>query len=389
MRRRPDFWQVDTFAGVQIFIVCAACVVLVCSAHLRQMFRALRGRPAVALLAYYVFAALSAVWSPHMEYSLYMAGEALVLSVLTLTLMSQVPSRTGGERVCLAMIAVIMMVLYVPRAMAKGTIMVHTNQYTVCAMMLFCYAFAEYHNAKGARRIWLLVCWGAGLLGLIAGTSTGSNIAAVMGVLSLSLVRADLRHRTVLVALCLGVVIFVAGLSIQGVGDIFAPGKGWEGVATGQNRMPLWEVIVGGVKEHPLLGFGFGVGTKVYSATAVNRYITGAHNTILEVLISTGVVGLSVFLIGVAHVLSASYREVLCMRPGSAGVFAATVGAFVNSLSGVPVYGGIWAPVAFAFFFMYGFFEFNVRGTDGNMQGCNSPIPRSHCVDTYRAYMRK
>jgi O-antigen ligase len=196
----------------------------------------------------------------------------------------------------------------------------------------------------------------------------------MVGIGAVALVRADLRRRVALMVLCLGIVAFLAGLSVQGVGDVLAPGKGWEGVATAQNRMPLWQVIIGGVKERPLLGWGFGVGAKTYSVAELNQYVLGAHNLLLEVLLNTGAVGLGIFLVAVAHLLFAVYREALRAQPGSAGVFAATVGALVNGLSGVPVCGTVWVPVAFAFFFMYGFFEFSIRGTGRYMPAEQLPL---------------
>lgn len=372
VRGRLDFSTVDTLAGVQILIVFAILLILlVGEPQVMKVLAALRRRPAFALLAYYIFAAVSAAWSPRMGYSLYMAGEALVLGVLVLTLTSTVPSMDRGEKVFLLVVATIMMMIYVPKAMARGTILIHSNRYTVCAMMLFCYAFAEYHNAKGTRRRWLSAFGGAGFLGLIFGTSTGSNIAAVIGILMVGLIRADLRRRVALVALCLIVVTILAGLSIQDVGDVLAPGKGWEGVARGQNRMSIWKEIPSVVRERPYLGFGFGVGTKV-SGFLASGYVASAHNSILEVLISTGIIGLCIYLIGIVHLLSATYREARRLNPGSAGIFAATVGAIVNSLSGASIWGFTWTQVAFAFFFMYGFFEFSICGAGKKVQEMTS-----------------
>jgi len=368
VRKRLEFSAVDTFAGIQILIVFATLFILmVGEPSVTKILAALRRRPFFAMLAYYIFAALSATWSPRIEYSLYMAFEALVLIVLTLTLTSTAKSMERGERVFLSVVATIMMMIYLPRAIVTGTLLWHTNSYSICAMMLFCYAFAEYQNARGARRRWLLVFGAAGLLWLILGTSTGSNIAAVVGILSLVIVRKDLLRRVVLVALCLIVVTVVIGISFQYVGDLLAPGKGWEGVAHGANRVSVWEPVLNAVRKHPIRGFGFGIGTKFMDFN-VKQYVTSAHNSILEVLINTGIIGLCIYLIGITRLLFATYRQARLALPGSAGIFAATVGAIVNSMSGAPIFGFTWTHVAFAFFVMYGFFEFSICGTGKKFQ---------------------
>jgi O-antigen ligase len=154
---------------------------------------------------------------------------------------------------------------------------------------------------------WLLLP-GLSLFGLLLGLAA-SRMALVMGLVILAVMVAWLLSRYLLA--CAVLVVSVAGTlflvadprleSLDGVfrkgEEYFSRGESAESMSSLTGRTDLWEAIWASFRESPWRGHGYFVTSKdglldVWTGPA-NRT---AHNVVLQVMVTTGLIGLGLFL---------------------------------------------------------------------------------------------
>jgi O-antigen ligase len=200
-------------------------------------------------------------------------------------------------------------------------------------------------TVRASTRWVLLACVGVLVVGLAATESRGGAVAAAGAFAAALLVMPRQRRRVV-----------AAGLGITLVGALYFATypKGFERITSsdgGSGRADLWQVAWRITAEHPAAGIGLHNFT-VYSPRYVRR--PGAlnnvdliaerphavHNTYLELLTETGVVGLGLFLAVIVASLGAAWKAApIFERRGdqalgtlSRGVFVAAVGVLVAAV---------------------------------------------------------
>jgi len=138
----------------------------------------------------------------------------------------------------------------------------------------------------------LLFCGLVSFVSLCAGTSSSANVAALCGIITIGIARKS-RIRTimifvlvvVLLLLLTGWLSWMKNASLQ----LFFPGKSWDVVATGHGRVHLWQQCWPEIAKRPLLGSGFAAPARLKLGTV------SAHNTFMDILLSTGIIGLVLF----------------------------------------------------------------------------------------------
>ena len=166
---------------------------------------------------------------------------------------------------------------------------------------------------RGRIRVALLACIGVLVLGLGATQSRGGALAAVVALAVALIVMRNHRKPVLITAIAIAAV---------GVGYFSAYPHGWDRMTKsdgGNGRSELWEVAWRITNDHPAAGVGLHNFT-VYSPRYVRE--PGAlknvkliaerphavHNTYLELLTETGVVGLSLLLAAAAASLLAGLK---------------------------------------------------------------------------------
>jgi O-antigen ligase len=166
---------------------------------------------------------------------------------------------------------------------------------------------------RGRVRVALLACIGVLVLGLGATQSRGGAVAAVVAlVVSLIVMR---HHRKP---------VLIAAIGIAAVGVVYfsAYPQGWDRMMKsdgGNGRSELWEVAWRITEDHPVAGVGlhnFTVHSPRYvrepgalkNVKLIAERPHAVHNTYLELLTETGVVGLSLFLVAAAASLLAGLK---------------------------------------------------------------------------------
>jgi O-antigen ligase len=165
----------------------------------------------------------------------------------------------------------------------------------------------------GRVRVLLLACIGVLVLGLGATQSRGGAVAALVAlVVALIVMR---HHRKP---------VLIAAIGIAAVGVVYfsAYPQGWDRMTKsdgGNGRSELWEVAWRITEDHPVAGVGlhnFTVHSPRYvrepgalkNVKLIAERPHAVHNTYLELLTETGVVGLSLFLVAAAASLLAGLK---------------------------------------------------------------------------------
>lgn len=102
---------------------------------------------------------------------------------------------------------------------------------------------------------------------------------------------------------------------IVGIVGYFAAYKSFQRQASNEERYSLWQTAIAAYKEKPVFGWGY-LNFEHHSLEIKNRYGFAkpdygghAHNTILEVMASTGTVGLIAFLIWISFWISDLFKR--------------------------------------------------------------------------------
>jgi O-antigen ligase len=108
-------------------------------------------------------------------------------------------------------------------------------------------------------------------------------------------------------------------------------------LATGTSRTLIWQVVSMLAWQKPLLGWGYG--STVFLLPQYEHYMghaaPHAHNIVLQLWITTGFVGVGLFL------LAASTRFILALARGERTIVALLLFVILNGLTESSAFGGI------------------------------------------------
>ena len=357
-RSETEFADVDVLAAVEIFIVFVVLVTVLVSARVLPLWSKTAGTSVRILFYYYILSAISASWSPLPEYSLYRAFEFIVLLMGVLVALSYAPNFLKAERAILIVSTIVIVFsMYVivnvkglslssdtwQRSLSSDTWQrtLHTNSYSASAAILFCYCLGEYFQSDKNRRKALKWFGLFAFAALALGTSASSNVAATFGVLLV----AVLSRNVMMFVICGFLLILFLSISFLGVIDFdgsvikvaLFPGKTEEQIYSLHGRLAGYKGLLRVFYDSPIIGHGFAV------LTTVKGYVfsNAPHNSLLSVLLGTGLVGMLPVLVYVFRTLRELLKTVIPRRPGSIGCAAAIVTGLVNS-QGMPLVLDEW-----------------------------------------------
>ena len=357
-----DYGYVDNSALIEVVLTGLTGVLLLREQAFGRVLSLSSHSAVGAVLLYYVLGAVSACWSEMPSYSLFRAIEVLIQFMAILVIMFGRRHFASAENTFLIACAIDIALEMLGQVRLNGGVSpdaLHTTSYSQVGLMLFVYCSAEWFECKQVRSRKLIVFGLYGLGALVAGTSSGSNIATVIGLVAMSVILAVRgRMAPVLLALCVGgVLILAAGSRVrteERVMSLLAPNKTREEVESFGYRKGLWENLMVLHKDRPWLGRGF-----IASTRTPDIDVHSAHNAFLQVLLDTGNVGLIVFVLGLLIMINDCCRSVLARVPGSAGFAAAFAGLLAINWSSNSL-GNLWMKPTFAFAFLAGLYTFYV-----------------------------
>lgn len=343
IRRRPgtEFADVDVLAAVEIFIVFVVLFTVLVSARILPLWSKITGTSVRILFFYYILCAVSALWSPLPEYSLYRAFEFITLLMGVLVALSYAPNFLKAERVILiASSIVILFSLYVVIKIRGFSLFLdtwqhawHTNSYSASAAIVFCYCFGEYFGSDRNRKKLLILVGLFAFAALVLGTSSASNVAASFGVLLVIFL-----SRNKIMSIIGGfLLIILLSMTLFGtikfyeplIWTVLFPGKTEADVYSLGGRLGMWENFVKLVVDSPIIGHGYAV----LSTGRGRVFSSSPHNSLFSVLLGTGAIGMFAVLLYGMRTLRELFLTVIPRRPGSVGCAAAIAAGLVNSLA--------------------------------------------------------
>lgn len=361
VRRRDtsEFASVDGSASLAVLIVALLLGLAMINPRTRRVLMDMRRSSAMVLLIYFCIGLLSALWSALPAFSIFRAAEVIAIFITAYILMSRHTNFLEAERTVLRVLLAVTVLSFLQRAINVGISIegLHTNVYTVTAGLGVLYCFGESFGTDKARKKMLRRKALMFLFFLGIGTSVGSNIGVVMGLMVMMMMLGFGRVIILPVLSLLLLVAFLSGAMTDLLTSTVFSGRSIEDLSNLTGRNVLWAAYLDGFAQRPFTGYGFAVGARL--DTFGVRATTNTHNGFLEAILGMGLMGIFVLL----YYVYALIRESLFARrmrvPGAIGMAGGIAMLMVNNNS-KSIIGGAYDPTHVGVFVMLAFFHYCV-----------------------------
>ena len=353
-----DFNQVDSYKLVNIIVTFAMILVLIAMLH-DDVVRVIRnsGSAVKCIIFYYFFCAIVGSFSPSLDYAVFRTFEFLAFFLAIMLIIRKYNDFFHAEKIVLLWVSLILLANFAGHIRLNGWDYLHTNIYSLTAVLLFTYSFGELTSAAGKRKKILIVLSSISLVAVLMGTSTGTNIALVSGIIVLFLLSSSHRRYMLII---IPVLILVCGWnSLLGV---ILGNKTSEQIVNLANRANVWKFSWGLFIQHPFFGYGLNVATREYSSMNLESHILSSHNSYIEALLAGGILGAGVLFFGYFVLLRDLLASVRKRSDGSLGCCAAAVVLLINGIS-TPTIGYTITSPGIAFAFILALFVYHVRSS--------------------------
>ncbi len=366
-RRRDvaNYATVDNAALIEVVLVGIAIVAIFIAPRLKQNLKIVTGSSVGMLLLYYIFCLGSSIWSLNYTFTLFRSVEMISLIMLIILAVSYYENFFLAERVYLylslvsSFFVIIMHLKGVGGQISQSAL--HTNQYSAIAAMAFVYCFGESLNSKKNRRKRFLTTL-AIIFGCITlmGTSATSNVATFIGLMVVFILVRRKSKIVWFLFISIGLLILYAFGNFEGFWtDLLFPGKTEHDIVTLRGRTHLWDTYFSLFYDKPILGYGFAVVSRMGSYFGAIS-TTNTHNGFLEVLLGTGILGMSLFVLWMlrlsGEIMKAYKRHFL----GIVGFIGAFTVAMVNNM-GRSIVGGMFDAPHVLFIVLLSLFVVHIR----------------------------
>ncbi len=249
----------------------------------------------------------------------------------------------------------------------------HTNTYSVCAAVTVCLSLCAYRcNLLPFSKMKYYIF--GGLFCLLLGTSSGSNIAFTCALIFIFSVKNNRFHFSFFIISLLSLfIVYKFGHHI--ILKILFPNKSIESVTTLHGRMHLWSGYIEIWLKRPFIGWGFAVGERGGKAFDF-MYALSAHNGYLSILINTGLIGLSFWLLLFKRLFKSLQRQFIFKSPYAIVVTSAFIIIAINN-SSVPIIGSNWGPLATLAFCLLAFWNLWCENAPKGFYQQNNEQPHS------------
>lgn len=353
-RQGGDFASVDSSAVIDIFLVLCSILLLFVSNRWRYMLTGLRNRSSKWFIGLYFLGVCSSLWSLMPTYSAFRSVQFLSQVLLIFVAVFLQKKGYPSEKKVLIVLVICLLTSFFTTWRGHGYSFsisaLHTNTYSAIAAMMVCYCFGEIISLrKQCRRLY--VVGGIALCFLIVGTSSGSNIATILGLISVALLK---RNTKVLLFVLVFTAILTLTVNKQQVFKAIFPNKSIEQVQTLRGRERLWTMYRERFLQNPLLGEGYAATAKTGGVITYNT-----HNAYIAVICGMGLTGavlMLIWLLTLAREIIISVRQEVSF---SAGCCGALVAGLFNSLT-KSIFGETWGEASLCLIAFLALFAFNV-----------------------------
>ena len=183
----------------------------------------------------------------------------------------------------------------------------------------------------------------SGLFFLLIGTSSASNISFACAVLFIySFKNNHFRSSVFFPSLLLLAATYYSGKRI--IFRIFFPGKSEASVLSLHGRVYLWTGYIQIWLQRPFRGWGFAVGERAGKNFGL-VYALSAHNGYLSILINTGLIGLTFWLVLFKRLVKSLMLQIIFDSPYAIAITSAFIVIAINNNS-IPIFGSKWGPLS-------------------------------------------
>ena len=303
--------------------------------------------------AYYMFAFLTILWrirGSSALYIVYRAGTMLILSAYIYMIFMKYRTALSAFRGLLNYCAALTLLLLIGN-IRSGTL--HTNTYSVCAAVTVCLSLCAYRcNLLPFSEMKYYIL--GGLFCLLIGTSSASNVSFVCALIFIY----SFEHNRFHVSFFFITIIVLFTTYFFGKRYIFKilfPHKSVRNVASISGRMYLWTGYINIWLLRPLQGWGFAVGERAGKSFGF-MYALSAHNGYISILINTGLIGMSFWLILFKRLLKSLLLQIFFESPYAIAIASAFIVIAINNNS-VPIIGSNWGPLSTLAFCLLAFWH--------------------------------
>ena len=216
----------------------------------------------------------------------------------------------------------------------------HTNSYSFSAMLGTIMSYGLMRNYKMKNIHYFFI---ANLFAMVLGTSSGTYIAFICGVLVMF--STNKKGVKIIQAVTVAVIAyFVYESAYDFIAQYIYYGHDQNAIEGGTGRYEIWALFIDAWKESPWLGYGYIVGERNFGVIGDRDFIFSAHNGYISVLINTGLIGMSIFLYYTLQTIFRSLNKSQISNPAqsiASVCFAALIGLLVNNIS-YPAFGSDW-----------------------------------------------
>ena len=342
-RNAQAFAAIDPTNAITILLVGLGALVLL-TPRGNRVLRHLFVSPLRFFMIYFMFCGLSVLWSDDVAFTVFRTVQIVVNTVLMCWIMAEIGNLPDALLALIRFSAVWLIFGMLGKTRIAGAaLFVNDNASACVAAMGFVMTIGAWkERIIASQKLALPAVVFIG--GLVSCLSSASNISAILGS---ALVFAGVRNKNALLVQGLaGILVIVIGWSVSQSGVLnkwLMPGKTQQQIATLHGRTDMWKRYYKGIRERPVIGYGFPVGEKkarkLEDGTVFGT--SSAHNSIIGVAINTGVVGLVLVFLGSLHILLATNASMIAGRQGGITIVSVLATAFLNSMS-YPVVGSHW-----------------------------------------------
>ena len=245
-------------------------------------------------LGYYLFALITVSWrisGSSALYIIYRAGTMLILSPYIYMIFTQFQSPRSAFKGLLNYTLALTLFMFLGN-IRLGSL--HTNTYSVSAAVIVCLSLSAYRNKLFPLKE-MAPYIGIGLFFLLIGTSSASNVSFVCGLIFIYSFKNKRFHFSIIIISLLSLAVaYYFGKHI--IFPIIFPHKSEATLFSLHGRQILWEHYINMWLHRPFRGWGFAVGERSGRSFGY-IYALSAHNGYISILVNTGLLGMSFWLL--------------------------------------------------------------------------------------------
>ena len=368
---------IDIYALSEIVLVALAVLTIFIAPRTKKAFTAVKSSSVKYLLLYYLICLISTSWSYFASFTLFRAGQMIVIISLIFICMIHYEDFFSAERAYL-FISILLVSLGIAMHFRLGSSEIslsklHTNQYSAMAAMAFVYCLGERWQAdKTRKRTLTRLAIFFGCLTFL-GTSATSNVAAFVGIFVVLTFMRRSKVEVLLGALVVLIGLYWTGQFEEFWMNVLFPGKSENDLITLRGRTYLWDNYMMLIAKKPFLGYGFSVVSRMGSYWGMIS-TTNTHNGFIEVLLTTGFLGGSFFLLWLIWLAREMVHALRKRKVGAIGCIGAVTVALINNL-GRTIIGGSFDAPSTVFILLLAFFTIHVRVKAGENLPIKEEVP--------------